>query len=119
VVPTFQKSPPELVERFTALAEAIPDGQRRSMFGYPAVTINGHLCFSLHENHAILRLPEDARTDLGDAYPLRIFEPMPGRPMQEYVIVPDALLASPAVEEWVERSAAHVRALPPKPPRKR
>jgi hypothetical protein len=118
-VPSFEKSPPQLVDRFAALAEGIPDGRRRQMFGYPAVTINGHLCFSLHADSAILRLSEADQADFGARHPLRAFEPMPGRPMREYVVLPDDLLADGAVAGWIERSAAYVRGLPPKPQRSR
>jgi TfoX N-terminal domain len=118
-MPSFEKSPRELIDRFAVLAERIPDGHRRQMFGYPAVTINGHLCFSLHASDAVLRLSAADQADFAATHELRVFEPMPGRPMREYVVLPETLLADDSVEGWIERSASHVRALPPKPNRSR
>lgn len=34
-MPTFRKSPPELVARFGELAELAGDADRKQMFGYP------------------------------------------------------------------------------------
>jgi hypothetical protein len=46
------------------------------------------------------------------------FEPMPGRPMRGYVVMPDAVAANPdQARSWVERAAAYVRTLPPKAPK--
>nr|WP_277814884.1 TfoX/Sxy family protein [Galbitalea soli] len=87
------------------------------MFGYPALFMNGNLFFSLFEDSAILRMPEADRSEFGDRFRLEIFEPMAGRPMREYVVIPSQLFASDEVEQWVERAAAYARTLPPKQPR--
>ena len=43
------------------------------------------------------------------------FEPMPGRPMKEYVVLPEAWRRSPAkAKPWVERSLAWASKLSPK-----
>ena len=47
-----------------------------------------------------------------------LFEPMPGRPMRQYVETPPEVAADvAAVRHWVERAAAYVRTLPPKSPK--
>jgi hypothetical protein len=38
-MPSFEKSPPELVARFDAVAERFPIAQRRKIFGYPALFV--------------------------------------------------------------------------------
>jgi len=44
------------------------------------------------------------------------FEPMPGRVMREYVVVPKVLLNAPEqLHAWVEKSLAYVSSLPAKP----
>ena len=46
------------------------------------------------------------------------FEPMPGRPMRGFLIVPPSLVADDeALIPWLERARAHVLSLPPKPGR--
>jgi prolipoprotein diacylglyceryltransferase len=46
------------------------------------------------------------------------FEPMPGRVMREYVVVPKVLLNAPEqLRAWVEKSLTYVSSLPAKPKR--
>jgi hypothetical protein len=45
----------------------------------------------------------------------RTFEPMPGRPMVEYVVVPPNLVAKPdALAGWIRKAVAYSRSLPHK-----
>jgi TfoX/Sxy family transcriptional regulator of competence genes len=88
----WQKSPPELVALFDEIFPG-PPAEQRKMFGYPAGFVNGNLFFSLFENDLVLRLPEEERTKLVASGKAKPFEPMPGRPMREYVAVPGALTA--------------------------
>ncbi len=49
-----------------------------------------------------------------------LFEPMKGRPMREYVVLPKEILNSPAIlEEWIKKSLDFVSSLPPKKPKKK
>jgi TfoX/Sxy family transcriptional regulator of competence genes len=111
--PTFEKSPPELVKRFEELAELVPEATKRQMFGYPTCVLDGNMFMGLHEDRFILRLgPEDraALTKKGGTP----FEPMPGRPMKEYLVVPAALVKTKRVEPWIARSLEFAHTLPPK-----
>jgi hypothetical protein len=116
-MPKFAKSPPELVDRFDDLAALVPDASRRQMFGYPTCVLAGNMFMGLHEDRLILRLSEEDRRSLIDGHGARIFEPMPGRPMKEYVVVPPELVHDDAVGEWVARAHVHARSLPPKTPK--
>ena len=61
----------------------------------------------------ILRLPENHRADfvkLGG----KPFEPMPGRIMKEYVLVPKEMIRSRGLKAWIGRSLRFASALPPK-----
>jgi TfoX/Sxy family transcriptional regulator of competence genes len=112
----FPKSPPGLIATF---ADVIPpSADRKMMFGYPAAFVNGNMFMSLFGKALILRLPEDARAELiaaGGA----MFEPMKGRPMREYVAVPDAMLDDAhRLKPWVERSFAFAQSMPPKAKKK-
>src|SRR5207248_2604784 len=87
-MPTFTKAPPELVETFTAAIQRIPDVQPRKMFGYPAAFTNTLMFSCLFRDAMILRLSEGDRAALRAAGGTP-FEPMPGRPMREYIAVPE------------------------------
>ena len=114
----WPKSPAALVERFGVAVAGIEGLELRQMFGYPAAFIGGHLTTSVHRDSWVVRLDEvdrEGRFAAGWSG----FAPMPGRPMREYVTLPAEIAADPAdAREWVERAAAYVRTLPPKPPKR-
>jgi TfoX/Sxy family transcriptional regulator of competence genes len=115
----WRKSPEELVERFGAAVAGVEGLETRKMFGYPAGFVGGNMVTGLHQDSWIVRLPEDERRQRLDAG-WSIFEPMPGRPMREYVAMPPDVIDDPeAARGWVERAAAYVRTLPPKAPKPR
>ena len=66
----------------------------------------------------MIRLSEEERAKfllLEGASP---FEPMPGRPMREYVVVPPAMVTDEGpLRAWLEKALAYARSLPPKPPK--
>jgi hypothetical protein len=111
---SWRKSPPELVAAFAACVHAHPELATRQMFGYPAAFLGGHLTTALHEDRWIVRLAEADRAalrELGGSG----FEPMPGRPMREYVTLPASIIADPAaLDAWIGRAIATVRTLAPK-----
>jgi TfoX/Sxy family transcriptional regulator of competence genes len=111
----WRKAPPELVERFESAMAARPGFSVRKMFGYPAgFASNGHMVTGLHQDSWILRLPEDARAELSAAGGTP-FEPMPGRPMREYLALPPAVVDDPAsLDAWLDRGLAYTESLPAK-----
>jgi TfoX/Sxy family transcriptional regulator of competence genes len=112
----WRKSSPELVDRFHEAVAGIDGVEVRKMFGYPAAFIAGNLTAGLHQENVMMRLPEAERGERIAAGWSR-FEPMPGRPMREYVAMPPRLAANgDAMRHWIERAAEHVRTLPPKAP---
>ncbi len=117
-MPTFRKSSPAVVARFDELAGLV-EADRRQMFGYPACFLRGHLFMSLYEDSLVLRMSEEDRTEFRHRYDAAGFEPMPGRPMKEYVVVPETLRDADAVDEWVRRAFAYADQLPAKKPRKK
>ena len=109
----FEPSPDALAALFERVVPDDPDVRRRKMFGWPAAFVGGNMFASLHREALVLRLPPD---ELEQVLALggRPFEPMPGRPMRGYVVVPGALLADePVLAGWVARSLAFGRTLPP------
>jgi hypothetical protein len=117
--PSFSKSSPGMVARFDDLAANVPEATRKHMFGYPSLVLHGNMFLSLFGDALVLRLSESDRRDFVEAYAASPFEPMPGRPMREYVVAPPDLVGRSDVEEWVRRSAAYAAQLPPKQPKPR
>jgi TfoX/Sxy family transcriptional regulator of competence genes len=118
-MPTFRKSSSELIARFGELAVLAGDADRKQMFGYPTCVLRGNMFMGLHEDSLILRLAESGRAEFTDRHGATAFEPMPGRPMKEYVVVPPALLYDDAVSDWARRSLAHAEQPRAKKPRKK
>jgi TfoX/Sxy family transcriptional regulator of competence genes len=113
----FDKSPPELMARFGELADLVPEATPRQMFGYPSLVLEGHMFMGLFGDHLILRLDPDDGAVLIDQGG-QVFAPMADRPMTGYVVVPPTLVADfDAMAEWVDRSVACARSLPPKKPK--
>jgi len=117
---TWRKSPPELVRRFDTLLASLPGADRRMLFGYPCAFTNGQMFAGLHQENMFLRLPDEERLDFLRLEGAGPFEPLPGRPMREYVVVPDAILDEPdTLRGWLERSLRYASSLPPKERKKR
>lgn len=109
----WTKSPQGLIDLFEELLPDDPRVERSKMFGYPCIFVGGNLCAGLHQSTMLARLsPADAAALPGGPKP---FEPMPGRPMKGYVLVPDETLADEAeLAALVVRAVAFTASLPPK-----
>jgi TfoX/Sxy family transcriptional regulator of competence genes len=85
------------------------------MFGYPAGFVNGNMFMGLFQDDMILRLPESQRQEFLKVDGAKIFEPMPGRPMREYVAVPPRVMANQKeLASWVSRALEYGASLKPK-----
>jgi TfoX/Sxy family transcriptional regulator of competence genes len=110
----WKKSPPELIAVFDSVVPGAP-AVRRSMFGYPAAFVNGNMFMGLHQSNMVLRFGEGARQEFLAISGARIFEPMAGRPMREYVVVPPSLLTDPEkLQPWVKQALDYGTSLKPK-----
>jgi len=117
-MPKFTKPPEELVALFGRAVARMPEVEQRKMFGYPAAFVHGQMFTCLFQSRMIIRLSEADRAAFLEDHGARLFEPMPGRPMREYVAVPPAVLASEeALREWLLRAHGYAASLPPKTPR--
>lgn len=115
----WEKSPEELIELFHDVFPSEP-AQSRQMFGYPAGFVNGNMFMALHENSFIVRLPEGEREKLLKIEGSKVFEPMAGRPMREYVVLSASVVSSkPKLKKWVAKALDYGSGLPPKQPKKR
>lgn len=116
-MPKFTKSSPATVARFNAVLErnAAPDIVIKPMFGYRCAWINGNMLTGLFADEWWVRVSEpdrDALLELPGAHP---FEPMPGRSMGRYVVLPPEVAANDdAIDPWLDRAIAFTRSMPPK-----
>lgn len=117
----WRASPPELVQLFDRIRDGLPPpAERRKMFGYPCSFVNGQMFAGLHQENMVLRLSEADRRQFLRLEGAGLFEPMPGRVMKEYVVVPASLLHhSTELMKWIEKSFAFALSLGPKPMKKR
>ena len=110
--PRFAKPPPELVELFDELVSELP-ATRRTMFGCPCGFRNGHMFCGLFEQRLFVRLSEADRALLLAQEGAEPFDPMGGRPMREYVVVPHGMLDEPReLASWLSRALRFAESLP-------
>jgi len=112
----WKPAPREAVAAFDVATSGLPGVEPRKMFGYSCVFARGNMFSGLHEAGMALRLADEHRAEFLRLKGAEQFEPMPGRVMREYVVVPRVLLNAPEqLREWVEKSLAYVSSLPAKP----
>jgi hypothetical protein len=69
----------------------------------------------LFQDSMTLRLPESDRAVFLKQKGAKVFEPMPGRPMREYVVVPDWMLREEEpLSGYLDRARAYAASLAPK-----
>jgi TfoX/Sxy family transcriptional regulator of competence genes len=113
-MPHFTKAPESLVAAFTKAAEGVTGASQRTMFGYPAAFLSGNMFAGVFQDTVIVRLPQELREALIEQGG-RPFEPMPGRVMKEYVVLPANTGRSPKLlHDWMDEAASYARTLPPK-----
>ncbi len=107
----WRKTPPELIAAFDRAKPRDPRVQRKLMFGYPALFVNRNMFAGTYQERVVVRLPEAERAKLRWS----AFEPMPGRPMKEYLVVPASIVAKTnELSSWLERALTYAAELPPK-----
>jgi hypothetical protein len=107
---------------FDQLLPDAPGVTRQPMLGNVAGFIEGQMFLALLGDRIAVRLGPIGREKLLEIDGTAPFEPMPGRPLREYVVLPEAWRNRPTeAEAWVRRSMEYASALPEKsePARKR
>ena len=115
----FKKAPQELVD-FIMNKMKDTNCDYKEMFGYPAFFVNGNLFVGVHGDKLFLRLSEADVANIKNGFKgVTNFEPMPGRAMKGYVILPKSLYSADSVfKEWLDKSIKYVSALPTKKSKK-
>ena len=117
-MPAFAKSPPELVDRFDTIAAEFPAATRRLTFGYPCLYVGGNMVSGLFESSWHVKLGPDERRELEAIPGSAPFEPMPGRPMTGFTLLPPSIIDDDrAIRHWVGRSVSYGATLPAKVPK--
>jgi len=116
-MPSIPKPDEESKAFFESVVPDHPDVKLRPMFGNLAAFVNGNLFMGLYGPDVFVRLPDDER-DRVAAEGGTAFSPMPGRPMREYVVLPESWRGDPdRVREWARRSVEWAEELPAKQPK--
>ncbi len=114
-MPKWTKPPDELVTLFGRLMATVPAAQTRKMFGYPAAFVNGYMFAGLFQEKMFLRLSPDDQERFMKLPGAGPFEPLPGRAMRGYAVVPTTMLKSmPVLRRWLRQAYAFSDGLPPK-----
>jgi len=112
---SFPKADEQSRVFFESLVPNDPRVRSRPMFGNRAAFVNGNMFLALFGSQVAVRLSEEDRPDLLRQTGASAFEPIPGRPMKEYVVLPEAWRRSPEkAKDWVDRSLAWAGKVPPK-----
>ena len=117
---SWRKAPEEL-NRFLEETLRGVKCQFRKMFWYSTYFINNNMFVGAHHEGLFLRLsPEDRRSTMSEHDEIGPFEPIPGRTMKEYVVIPEHIYTDSGVfPDLLARSVDYVSSLPPKEKRKR
>jgi len=114
-MPSFEKSPQELVSLYRDIMTNFPETSQRLTFGYPCAYINGHMVTGLFADKMFVRLSPDDESELLAIAGATSFSPMQNRPMKNYVVLPESVLGSKKqLSMWISRSIDHVSSLPAK-----
>lgn len=114
-MPKFTKTPPAVVAAFDAASPSRGDIERRTMFGYPALFVKGNMFAFTFGPRIAVRASETTRARPGT----KRFEPMPGRPMGEYVEVPARHMSGAPLKRWMAEGLAYADTLAVKAKKKR
>ena len=116
-MPKMQKSPPELIARFDAIAADFPRAERRLTFGYPCLYVGGNMVSGLFESSWHVKLGPDERHALEAIPGAKPFEPMPGRPMTGFTLLPQSVVEDDdEIRRWVGRAVDFGTTLPAQGP---
>jgi TfoX/Sxy family transcriptional regulator of competence genes len=119
----MEKMPRATKESEALLRSLIPQGKDvtlRPMFGNMSAFVKGNMFMGVFGEDFLVRLQESDRAELLKVEGTAIFEPMKGRQMKEYVVVPRSWRSDPSkIKPWVTRSLDWSSKLPQKKPKKR
>ncbi|MCI4320548.1 MAG: TfoX/Sxy family protein [Thermoplasmata archaeon] len=109
----------DAVAAFRVLLKEVPEAVERPVFGQPAAFVRGNMFLGVFGTSVFVRLSEADRALAHKELGARPLEPMPGRPMREYVVLPEKVLVDlPLAASWTARARKYATELPVKKPKK-
>jgi TfoX/Sxy family transcriptional regulator of competence genes len=110
------KKPSEELSKFLEETVASFNVKKKTMFGCPVFFAHDNMVTGVFENDIFIRLSEKDRKKIISEYDEVIpFEPLKGRIMKEYVVIPDHLYNDPEkFQELLNLSYDYVLTLPSK-----
>jgi len=118
----MDKMPRSTKESETFLRSMLPDASEvtvRPMFGNLSAFVNGNMCAGVFGDDLFVRLSEKDSAELLKFKGASFFEPMKGRAMKGYMVVPRAWKGDSAkVKPWVIKALDFTGKMPPKAKKK-
>ncbi len=106
-------------EFFRSVIPSDPRVTIKPMFGNESAFVNGNMFFGLFGNELFVRLSEEDGKNLLKNKGTSVLEPMKGRPMKGYVLLPKAWWNEPeTLRTWISRSLSWAGQLPAKKTKK-
>jgi TfoX/Sxy family transcriptional regulator of competence genes len=114
VIPMKWKKSPEKLVEFISERMSFEECEPRKMFGYQCYFKNNNMFTGLFEDKLFLRLGPDDREELAKKNKdVEGFQPLPGRIMKEYLIIPERIYSNKkAFDALVAKSMKFVSSLP-------
>jgi TfoX/Sxy family transcriptional regulator of competence genes len=112
------KADSRVVKIFEELSPTASGVTSKKMFGQPCAFANGNMFMGVLGEDLFVRLSEPDRNEARTNAGFVPFEPMPGRAMREYWVVPRSVVKNHVeVRQWVTRSLTYALTLTPKKPK--
>jgi len=109
------KASSDLTKTFEELTPVSGCVSSKKMFGQPAAFANGNLFMGVFGDSLFVRLSEPDCEKARETAGFAPFEPMPGRAMRAYWVLPPSIVKNRIrAREWVARSLDYAITLPPK-----
>lgn len=110
------KKPSEELDLFLKKRLKNVECQSRKMFGCPSYFVKGNMFIGALGKDIFTRLsPQDIEDTLKRFPKAKRFEPIPGRVMKQYVILPQSIYNKKNIfSKLLRKSISYVRSLPPK-----
>lgn len=103
------------VALFKSLVPEDPKITVRPMFGNISAFVNGNMFFGVFGNDLFVRLSAEDQAELLKKKGASNLEPMKGRPMKDYIILPQAWKdEKQTMRAWISKSLDWSSKLPPK-----
>ena len=92
---------------------------KRTMFGAPVYFVKGNMFAGIFGEQVFSRFAVKDREELAKDFQATTFEPVKGRKMLEYMVLPESLISdNDEFDAWLDRSFTYVNALPQKKAKK-